>query len=77
MTDRRTRPVGLCHHCHGAPAAGGRTRCDPCAEARRELEHWARADRRARHLCVTCGARAAAGRRYCPSHLAYYRARAH
>lgn len=69
----------LCKDCHGAPPEEGRSRCGPCARARRESARLQREERRARGKCLTCGvpAKRIKGRvfRYCATHLEYYRAR--
>lgn len=75
-----------CHHC-GSPCDGAS--CEPCKAKRRETERARRDDRRARGLCLTCGAPVARMKtiaggtrvvrqpaKYCVRHLAYYRQRA-
>lgn len=52
-----------------------RSRCATCAERHRKESSAANKERRARGLCVTCGARAKPGKRYCAADLAYYASR--
>lgn len=47
-------------------------RCADCLARRRIEASELAATRRKRRLCVTCGGKPANGRRYCPTHLAYY-----
>lgn len=76
--------AGTCRGCGEAPLPG-KSRCEACARAKRELERELREHRREHGLCLTCGAPVArtkalnAGRkrvrepaRYCGKHLAYY-----
>lgn len=67
-------PAGTCRDCGDTPEPD-RTRCRACAKARREREAVQRNARRRSGLCLTCGAKAAKGKRYCREHLAYYAAR--
>lgn len=64
-----------CKSCRTQPAADGATRCEACAAARRAADAAKRAEARAKHRCLTCGAKALKARRYCATHLEYYRAR--
>lgn len=52
-----------------------RSRCSECAERHRRESSATSQERRARGLCVTCGAKAARGKRYCSADLIYYAAR--
>jgi hypothetical protein len=78
--------AGTCRGCGGETDG---SRCEACKAERREQEAALRNDRRARGLCLTCGAPVAKTKlinggqkrvrepaRYCAKHLAYYAARA-
>jgi hypothetical protein len=65
-----------CKACRVSAPEPGHTRCAPCAAARRDADAAERAARRASGRCLTCASKAAKGRRYCRTHLAYYAARA-
>lgn len=64
----RLRRAGVCL----GTREDGYSSCAPCRKARNAAEVSQRADRRKAAQCLTCGARAAKGRRYCRAHLAYY-----
>ncbi len=60
--------------CKDCPAdrEPGRSRCAECAERHRKESSALARERRARGECVTCGAPAVDGKRYCAADLAYY-----
>ena len=53
----------------------GRCRCADCAKRHRQAASAVAMERRGAGLCVTCGAKAQKGKRYCAADLAYYAAR--
>lgn len=65
-----------CKACRVSAPEPGHTRCTPCAALRRAHDAAERAARRTAGRCLTCAGKAAKGRRYCRTHLAYYAARA-
>lgn len=65
-----------CKDCRTEVADHG-TRCDACATKRRKRAAELRQERRTKGLCLTCGKRAACGKRHCKTHLAYYLSRYH
>lgn len=69
----RTKSDGTprCQDCAEPPEPGA-SRCSACAKRHREAEAERSEARRNHHKCVTCGASAAKGKRYCQKHLAYY-----
>jgi hypothetical protein len=60
--------------CKDCPAdrEPGRARCAECAERHRKESGRVAKARRKAGLCVTCGAAAATGKRYCADDLVYF-----